>query len=161
MATTVYDFKATSIEGKPVSLENFRGQVLLVVNLASRCGFKPQYEGLEKLYEKYANQGFQVLGFPCNQFGSQEPGSESEIKTFCNTRFGVTFPLFAKVDVNGSKAHPLYEFLKTSKRGILGTQRIKWNFTKFLADRQGHPIKRYAPQNKPESIEEDIQQALR
>ena len=157
---TVYEFKATTLDGEPVALEKYRDNVLLIVNVASRCGFTPQYAGLEKLYEKYRQQGFLVLGFPSNQFGGQEPGSADEIKTFCQSQYGITFPLFAKTDVNGANAHPLYEFLKSERPGILGTQRIKWNFTKFLVDRQGHPIKRYSPQNKPESLERDIETAL-
>jgi glutathione peroxidase len=131
------------------------------VNVASQCGFTPQYAGLEELHRKYAGQGLVVLGFPSNQFGHQEPGSESDIRTFCETRYRVTFPLFSKIDVNGSKSHPLYRFLKAARPGILGTRRIKWNFTKFLVDRSGNPIKRYAPQQKPETIEEDIRNALK
>ena len=157
---TVFDFQATSIGGEEVPLAKYRGNVLLIVNVASRCRFTPQYGGLEKLYEKYGEQGFRVLGFPSNQFGAQEPGPESEIKTFCDNRYGVTFPLFAKIDVNGSKAHPLYEFLKGAKPGIMGTPGIKWNFTKFLIDRQGRPIKRYGPRDEPEAIEADIKNAL-
>ena len=157
---TVYDFKAQTIEGAPVSLSDYRGKALLVVNVASRCGFTPQYEGLEKLYEQYKDQGFFVLGFPCNQFASQEPGTASEIKTFCETSFGVKFPLFSKIDVNGPQAHPLYQFLTKDKPGILGSEKIKWNFTKFLIDRQGNPIKRYAPSSKPEDIEDDLKRIL-
>jgi glutathione peroxidase len=157
---TVYDFDAKSIDGHDVSLGQFRGQVLLIVNVASQCGFTPQYGGLETLYSKYKDRGLTVLGFPCNQFGSQEPGSENEIKTFCETQFGVNFPLFSKIDVNGPKAHPLFQFLTKEKRGLLGTESIKWNFTKFLIDRQGHPVKRYAPQDKPENLAEDIEKAL-
>ena len=157
---TVYDFQAKTIDGEEVSLSEFRGKVLLIVNVASRCGFTPQYEGLEKLYEQYKDQGFSVLGFPCNQFGGQEPGAESEIKNFCETSYGVKFPLFSKIDVNGPQAHPLYQFLEKEKPGILGTEGIKWNFTKFLVDRHGNPIKRYAPRDKPESLEDDIRRAL-
>jgi glutathione peroxidase len=157
---TIYDFQATSIDGEHISLDGYRGNVLLVVNVASRCGFTPQYAGLERLYDAHHEEGFVVLGFPCNQFGGQEPGSSSEIKNFCETRYSITFPLFGKIDVNGPNAHPLYEFLKGERPGILGTRRIKWNFTKFLVDRQGRPIRRYAPQDKPESIERDIKAAL-
>jgi len=156
----VHEFRAKSIDGAEVSLSDYRGKVLLIVNVASACGFTPQYEGLEELHEKYKDRGFAVLGFPCNQFGKQEPGAEAEIKTFCQTRFGVTFPLFSKIDVNGANAHPLYKFLAQTKPGFLGSKRIKWNFTKFLIDREGRPVKRYAPQDKPKSIEGDIQNAL-
>jgi len=156
----VHEFRAKSIDGAEVSLSDYRGKVLLIVNVASACGFTPQYEGLEELHEKYKDRGFAVLGFPCNQFGKQEPGAEAEIKTFCQTRFGVTFPLFSKIDVNGANAHPLYKFLVQTKPGFLGSKRIKWNFTKFLIDREGRPVKRYAPQDKPKSIEGDIQNAL-
>ena len=134
---------------------------MLIVNVASQCGFTPQYEGLEKLFEKYRNQGFTILGFPSNQFGGQEPGTESEIKTFCERNYGVTFPLFSKIDVNGPNAHPLYNYLKEARPGILGTEGIKWNFTKFLVDRQGQVIKRYAPQDKPEAFAKDIEAALK
>ena len=157
---TVYEFDTKSIDGASVSLSAYKGNVLLIVNVASQCGFTPQYDGLEKLYKKYKDEGFTVLGFPSNQFGGQEPGTESEIRTFCQTNYGVTFPLFAKIDVNGANAHPLYDFLKEAKPGILGTERIKWNFTKFLIDRQGKVIKRYAPQEKPQALEGDIEAAL-
>jgi glutathione peroxidase len=157
---TIYDFHANAIGGNDVSLDAYRGKVMLIVNVASKCGFTPQYTGLETLFEKYKDQGFVVLGFPCNQFGSQEPGAESEILSFCNLEYGVTFPLFSKIDVNGPKAHPLYSYLKTAKPGILGTEAIKWNFTKFLIDREGEPIHRYAPSDKPEAIDSDIQAAL-
>jgi glutathione peroxidase len=157
---TVYDFQATSIDGNPVELDTFRGKVLLIVNVASRCGFTPQYSGLESLYRKYKDSGLVILGFPSNQFGGQEPGTSSEIQTFCQTQYDVTFPLFAKIDVNGTNAHPLYEFLKKSQPGVLGTRRIKWNFTKFLIDREGRPVKRFAPQHKPDEIEKDIAAAL-
>ena len=157
---TVYDFNAKSIDGSEVSLAAYRGSVLLIVNVASKCGFTPQYTGLEALYKKYKDQGLVVLGFPCNQFGGQEPGVESEILSFCDLQFGVTFPLFAKIDVNGPNAHPLYGFLKTAKPGILGTEGIKWNFTKFLIDRKGEPIHRYAPTDKPDAIDPDVQSAL-
>jgi glutathione peroxidase len=157
---TVYDFQASSIDGQQIPLKNYSGKLLLIVNVASKCGFTPQYAGLESLYEKYKDRGLVILGFPSNQFGKQEPGTDSEIKTFCDTRFGVTFPLFSKIDVNGSNAHPLYSFLKQARRGFLGTSRIKWNFTKFLIDRTGRPIKRFGPQVKPEALEADIQSAL-
>ena len=158
---TVYDFEAKAIDGKNVSLADFRGKVLLIVNVASQCGFTPQYTGLQQLFEKYREQGFFVLGFPSNQFMSQEPGSEEEIKTFCETRFGVTFPMFSKIDVNGQGAHPLYQYLSSAKPGVLGSQRIKWNFTKFLIDRRGQPLERYSPNTKPESLDGDIQSALK
>ena len=158
--TTLYDFTAKNLAGEDVPLANYRGDVLLIVNTASKCGFTPQYEGLEKLYKSLHPQGFTVLGFPCNQFGAQEPGSDSEIGQFCTTQFGVSFPMFAKIDVNGSDTHPLYRFLKTQKRGILGTGRIKWNFTKFLADRAGTIVGRFAPTTKPESLERRIRRLL-
>jgi glutathione peroxidase len=157
---SIYDFKAKAIDGNEVSLSAFRGKVLLIVNVASKCGFTPQYKGLESLFEKYKDEGFVVLGFPCNQFGGQEPGAESEIMSFCSLDYGVTFPLFSKIDVNGAKAHPLYGYLKSAKPGILGTEAIKWNFTKFLIDRKGEPIHRYAPADKPESIDSDVKSAL-
>lgn len=157
---SVYPYRVTNIDGKEVSLSDYSGKVLLVVNVASQCGFTPQYAGLQKLYEKYQDRGFAVLGFPCNQFGSQEPGTEAEIKNFCETSFGVKFPLFQKIDVNGPGTHPLYQYLKQAKPGILGTEKIKWNFTKFLIDREGNPVKRFAPGDKPESIAEEIERLL-
>jgi glutathione peroxidase len=157
---TIYEYQVKSIDGVPTPLSKFRGNVLLIVNVASQCGFTPQYAGLQKLYEKFHGDGFEILGFPCNQFGGQEPAPEAEIKTFCDTRYGVTFPLFSKIDVNGSNADPLYTFLKNAQPGVLGTEAIKWNFTKFLIDRNGQPTKRFAPQDKPESIEKDIQKTL-
>jgi glutathione peroxidase len=157
---TIYDFGAKTIDGEEISLAKYRGTAVLIVNVASQCGFTPQYEGLEKLHEKYRGRGFEVLGFPCNQFGAQEPGAEAEIKSFCEAKFGVKFPLFAKIDVNGPQAHPLYKFLREARPGILGTEAIKWNFTKFLVDREGHPIKRYAPKDKPEDIDQDIQRLI-
>jgi len=156
----IYDFKARTINGQEVSLSDYRGKVLLIVNVASRCGFTPQYRGLEELYERFGKSGFEVLGFPCNQFGKQEPGTDSEIRGFCDLQYGVRFPLFSKVDVNGPGTHPLYEFLKKAKPGFLGTKRIKWNFTKFLIDRNGRPLKRYSPQTTPQAIEKDVQKAL-
>jgi len=157
---TVYDFKAKDIAGKEVPLSQYQGKVLLIVNVASQCGFTPQYAGLESLYEKYKDKGFAVLGFPCNQFGSQEPGTETEIKSFCETSFGVKFPLFSKIDVNGANADPLYEYLKSSVPGVLGTEAIKWNFTKFLVDQKGQPVKRFSSADKPESIEGDVKELL-
>ena len=157
---TVYDFRAKSIDGKEIPLESFRGKVLLIVNVASRCGFTPQYAGLQDLYGRYEKSGFAVLGFPSNQFGHQEPGSETEIQGFCDLQYGVRFPIFSKIDVNGPNAHPVYVFLKKEKPGFLGIKSIKWNFTKFLVDRSGRPIKRYSPQKTPSVIEKDIQNAL-
>jgi glutathione peroxidase len=157
---TVYDYSAKDINGKSRPLADFRGKVLLIVNVASVCGFTPQYAGLEALQRKHAPAGFAVLGFPCNQFGAQEPGTEAQIRDFCESSYAVSFPLFAKIDVNGSDAHPLYQFLKSSEPGLLGTEAIKWNFTKFLVGRDGKVIKRYAPATKPEAIEADIAEAL-
>ncbi len=154
--TTVYDFTARAIDGAERSLSDYRGQPLLIVNVASRCGFTPQYAGLEALYRKHAGEGLVVLGFPCDQFGHQEPGDEAEIRAFCSTRYDVTFPMFAKIEVNGPEAHPLYQHLKQTAKGLLGTEGIKWNFTKFLVDRNGAVVKRYAPTDTPESIEKDL-----
>jgi glutathione peroxidase len=156
----IYDFKAKTIDGREVSLADYRGKVLLIVNVASKCGFTPQYKGLENLYERFHQNGFEVLGFPCNQFGKQEPGSDTDIQGFCDLQYGVRFPLFSKIEVNGPGTHPLYEFLKKSKRGFLGTSRIKWNFTKFLIDRHGNPIRRFSPQTTPAALEKDVQAAL-
>jgi glutathione peroxidase len=158
--TTVYDFSAKSLTGQDKALSDFRGQALLIVNVASRCGFTPQYEGLEELQEAYEQRGFSVLGFPCNQFGHQEPGDEAEIERFCTLNYDVTFPMFAKIEVNGPQAHPLYAFLEKTKPGLLGTPWIKWNFTKFLIGRDGQPIARYAPNVAPEAIAPDIEKAL-
>jgi len=158
--TTVYDFTVDDITGKPVKLDRYKGKVLLVVNTASKCGFTPQYKGLESLYRKYRDQGLEVLGFPCNQFGAQEPGSEPEIATFCETNYDVTFPLFAKIDVNGDTTAPLYRHLKHEKPGLLGTEAIKWNFTKFLVDKNGKVVARYAPTDTPEKIEKDVAAVL-
>lgn len=158
--TDIHDFSARTIEGAEQSLAAYRGKVLLIVNVASRCGFTPQYTGLEALQRKYADRGFAVLGFPCDQFGAQEPGDESEIKNFCRLNYDVTFPMFAKIEVNGAGAHPLYAHLKNSAKGLLGSESIKWNFTKFLVDRSGKVLKRYAPQDKPEAIAADIEAAL-
>ena len=156
----VYDFSAKTIEGKDKPLSEYRGKVLLIVNVASRCGFTPQYEGLQKLYAKYQPKGLEILGFPCNQFGAQEPGTESEIQSFCQLNFGVKFQLFSKIDVNGEKAHPLFKYLTKDLPGILGTEAIKWNFTKFLVDREGNPVKRYGSADKPEGLEKDIEKLL-
>ncbi len=158
--TTVYDFTARTIDGKTKKLADFKGKVLLIVNTASRCGFTPQYKGLEALHQRFAKRGFAVLGFPCNQFGEQEPGPESEIAEFCEMNYGVTFPLFVKVDVNGDNAHPLFKYLTSAKPGLLGSEAIKWNFTKFLVGRDGKVIARYAPTTKPEDIAADIEKAL-
>jgi glutathione peroxidase len=157
---SVHDFTVTDIWGDAVPLARYKGEVLLIVNVASQCGFTPQYKGLEALHEKYHGRGFEVLGFPCNQFGAQEPGSEKEIAQFCETNYGVTFPLFSKVDVNGERADPLYRHLKNEKKGLLGTEAIKWNFTKFLVDRNGNVVGRYAPNDTPESIAPDIEKVL-
>ncbi|WP_035053308.1 glutathione peroxidase [Andreprevotia chitinilytica] len=156
----LYDFTVTDIHGAQKPLKDFEGQVLLVVNVASQCGFTPQYEGLQSLYARLRGRGFAVLGFPCNQFGSQEPGSEAEIETFCQSKFNVDFPLFAKIDVNGGNAAPLYRFLKKEEPGILGTEAIKWNFTKFLIDRNGQVVKRFAPTATPADIGADIERLL-
>jgi glutathione peroxidase len=161
MSSTVYEFAATSIEGQPVEMNSFKDKVLLIVNTASQCGFTSQYQGLQALYDKYASKGVTVLGFPCNQFGAQEPGSASDIQSFCETRFGVSFPLFEKIDVNGSNAHPLFQYLTKSAPGILGTEGIKWNFTKFLVDSNGKVVKRYASTTEPKDIERDIEALLK
>jgi len=158
---TAYDFSALTIDGIELPLSQYRGHPSLIVNVASKCGFTPQYAGLEALYEKYHARGLEVLGFPCDQFGHQEPGGEAEIKQFCSLTYGVSFPMFAKIKVNGADAHPLYEYLKETLPGILGLEAIKWNFTKFLVGRDGVPIKRYAPADKPESMESDVEAALR
>lgn len=160
ISSSIYDYSAKSLEGQPVNLSNFKDKVLLIVNTASQCGFTPQYKGLQELYDKYSAQGLVILGFPCNQFGQQEPGNEAEIQSFCETRFGVTFPLFEKIDVNGKNAHPVYQYLTKVAPGILGTEAIKWNFTKFLIDRNGKIVKRYAPLTKPEDLEKDIESLL-
>jgi glutathione peroxidase len=152
----LYDIPVETIDGATTTLRQYRGQTLLVVNVASRCGFTPQYEGLEALYRKYKDRGFVVLGFPCNQFGRQEPGSEVEIRGFCDEEYSVSFPLFAKIDVNGPTAHPLYRHLKSAKKGLLGREAIAWNFTKFLVGRNGNVIRRYGPRRKPEAIEKDV-----
>ena len=158
--TTVHDFTAKSLSGEDVSLADFRGKVLLIVNTASKCGFTPQYAGLEKLQEELSPRGFAVLGFPCNQFGQQEPGDAQEIQKFCSLSYNVTFPMFAKIDVNGADAHPLYEFLKSEKSGLLGIEAIKWNFSKFLVDQEGRVVERYAPTTTPASLKGDIEALL-
>jgi glutathione peroxidase len=158
-STTLYQFKAKSLQGKEISMKLFKGKVVLIVNTASKCGFTPQYEGLEALYNKYKEQGFVILGFPCNQFANQEPGTAEEIATFCQSKYGVTFPMFMKIDVNGKNADPLYKWLKNVLPGTLDNA-IKWNFTKFLIDQNGQPVKRYGPPTKPESIEKDIEALL-
>jgi glutathione peroxidase len=156
----VYDVPIQTIDGQQTTLAAYVGNVLLIVNTASKCGFTPQYEGLQRLYDTYRAQGFFVLGFPCNQFGAQEPGTEEEIAAFCSTHYNVTFPMFAKIDVNGQHTHPLYGALKQAAPGLLGSQAIKWNFTKFLIDRSGTQVKRYAPTHSPADLEQDIQALL-
>jgi glutathione peroxidase len=158
--TIVYDLHAVTLAGEEISLASFAGHVLLIVNTASKCGFTPQYEGLETLYRSYRKLGLTVLGFPCNQFGKQEPGSAEEISAFCETAYGVTFPMFRKIDVNGTNAHPLFRYLAREKRGFLGTTSIKWNFTKFLVDRTGRVASRYSPRIKPAAIENDVKRLL-
>jgi glutathione peroxidase len=156
----VFDFQANLLDGTPVDLARYRGKVLLIVNTASECGFTPQYAGLERLYREFKDRGLVVLGFPCNQFGQQEPGSEADIGAFCQKNYGVDFPMFGKIEVNGDGAHPLFKFLKQAAPGVLGTQAIKWNFTKFLIKPDGSVAQRYAPQTKPEEIAGDIEKLL-
>lgn len=156
----LYEIEVTSIDGRRQRMADFAGKVLLIVNVASKCGFTPQYKGLESLYRQFADRGFAILGFPCDQFGHQEPGDEAQIKNFCSLQYDVTFPMFAKIEVNGNQAHPLYQFLKKAAPGVLGTEAIKWNFTKFLIDRSGRVIKRYASADKPEALADDIEAAL-
>ena len=158
--TTVYDFSAKAIDGREISLKEFEGKVLLIVNTASKCGFTPQYEGLEALQKKYGPKGFAVLGFPCNQFGAQEPGDASEIANFCKLTYDVDFPLFAKVDVNGDNAHPLFQLLKKQAPGLLGSEAVKWNFTKFLVDKHGKVQDRFAPATKPDGLGSQIEKLL-
>jgi glutathione peroxidase len=155
----IYDFTATSLAGEPVPLRRFEGQVLLIVNTASACGFTPQYKGLEALQQELGPRGFSVLGFPCNQFGSQEPGDAKQIEQFCTSNYAISFPLFAKIDVNGGKAHPFYQYLKSEKSGLLGGS-IKWNFTKFLVDRSGKVVARYAPSTTPRALKKEIEALL-
>ena len=157
---SLYDLSVDDIKGKPVKLSKYKGKVLLIVNTASECGFTPQYKGLEALYEKFHGKGLEVLGFPCNQFGAQEPGDEKAIEQFCELNYGVTFPMFAKVDVNGDDASPLFKHLKSAKKGILGSEAIKWNFTKFLVDRDGTVVERYAPKTEPKELEPDVAKLL-
>jgi glutathione peroxidase len=158
--STAYDFSAKTIDGDEQPLKTYEGKAMLVVNVASKCGFTPQYTGLEKLYRKYGKDGLVVLGFPCDQFGHQEPGDENEIKNFCSLSYDVSFPMYAKVEVNGANAHPLWKWLKQEKGGLLGMDGIKWNFTKFLVDKHGKVIKRYAPTDTPEKIEKDLAAVL-
>jgi glutathione peroxidase len=157
---TVPDFSATTIDGTAQPLSAWEGQPMLIVNVASKCGFTPQYEGLEALYRKYKDRGFVVLGFPCDQFGHQEPGDEAEIRNFCSLEYGVSFPMFAKIEVNGAGTHPLYKHLKHEAKGLLGSEAIKWNFTKFLVDRKGRVVKRYAPTDTPASLDADVANLL-
>ena len=157
---TVYDFEARRIDGQAIALSQFKDKVMLIVNTASQCGFTPQFGGLEQLHESYAGKGLAVLGFPCNQFGAQDPGNDSEIASFCQVNYGVSFPMMSKIDVNGSTAHPLYKWLSAEAPGLLGSKAIKWNFTKFLVGRDGRAIKRYAPLDKPADLAKDIEAAL-
>lgn len=159
--STAFEFSAIDIDGKQQKFSNYEGKVILVVNTASKCGFTPQFTGLEELWRRHKNQGFMVLGFPCDQFGHQEPGNEDEIKNFCSLSYDVSFPMFSKIEVNGAQAHPFYQWLKKEKSGLLGIGAIKWNFTKFLIGRDGNVISRYAPTDKPETIEKDIIKALK
>lgn len=156
----IYDIEVTTIDGLRKKMDEYRGKTLLVVNVASKCGFTPQYTGLQRLYDDYKEKGLVVLGFPCDQFGHQEPGNEEEIQNFCSTNYNVTFPMFAKIDVNGSGTHPLYAHLKSEKKGLLGSESIKWNFTKFLVDSEGAVVRRYAPNDTPEKISEDVKAVL-
>ena len=160
MTPSIHDFSARQIDGQDIALSQFKGRVLLIVNTASQCGFTPQFGGLQALHERYAAQGLSVLGFPCNQFGAQDPGADSAIASFCQVNYGVAFPMMAKIDVNGPAAHPLYRWLKAQAPGLLGSQAIKWNFTKFLVGRDGQVIQRYAPLHKPASLAGDIEAAL-
>lgn len=157
---SIYDFSVTTIDGQALSLENYRGQVLLIVNVASRCGFTPQYAGLQAIYQRYRDMGFSILGFPCDQFAHQEPGSDADIKKFCSLTYDVTFPLFSKIEVNGNGTHPLFAYLKHACPGLLGSTSIKWNFTKFLVDRDGLVVRRYAPTDTPETIEKEVRQLI-
>jgi len=157
---SIYEYSATNINGKEVSLNDYKGKVMLVVNTASKCGFTPQFEGLELLYQELQDQGLVILGFPCNQFGSQDPGADSEIEEFCQLNYGVSFPMFSKIEVNGDDTHRLYQYLKKEAKGLLGSQAIKWNFTKFLISRDGDVVKRYAPNDTPRAIKADIASLL-
>ena len=158
--TSIYDFSANTAGGKRKALADYKGKVLLVVNTASKCGFTPQFAGLEELYEKYRDRGLVILGFPCNQFGRQDPGSNDEIQEFCQLNYGVSFPVFGKIEVNGNGADPIFKYLKKEAPGALGTERIKWNFTKFLIDAEGNVVRRYAPTDKPKAIEKDVKALL-
>ena len=158
--STVYDFSARQIDGQEISLAEFKGKVVLIVNTASKCGFTPQFGGLEQLHTSYAGKGLAVLGFPCNQFGAQDPGSNGEIESFCQLNYGVSFPMMGKIDVNGPAAHPLYKWLASEAPGLLGSKAIKWNFTKFLIGKDGHVIRRYAPLDKPADLAKDVEAAL-
>jgi glutathione peroxidase len=160
MTASIYDFSTNSLEGKTIDFSGFKDKVILIVNTASQCGFTSQYRGLQDLYNRFQDRGLVVFGFPCNQFGAQEPGNAAEIQSFCETRYGVSFPLSEKIDVNGGNAHPIYKFLTKTAPGILGSEAIKWNFTKFLVDRQGNVVKRYAPSTTPEDIAKDIEALL-
>ncbi|MFA3790431.1 glutathione peroxidase [Aliiglaciecola sp. SL4] len=160
MSDSIYDFQMPMSNGEVKEFSDYKGKVLLIVNTASKCGFTPQYDGLQALYKKYKSQGLEILGFPCDQFGHQEPGSDSEIEQFCSLNFNVDFPLFKKSDVNGKNASPLYEFLKTQAPGVLGSKSVKWNFTKFLVNKEGKVMGRYAPKTKPEAIQKDIEALL-
>ena len=160
MTNSIYNFEVTNISGETETLEKYNDKVLLIVNVASKCGFTPQYKGLEELYKKYKDQGLEILGFPCNQFGKQEPGSDEEISSFCEINFGVTFPLFSKIDVNGNNTHPLFNYLKKELPGLLGSEKIKWNFTKFLIDKKGNPVKRFAPKDSPKSLIPEVEKLL-
>ena len=157
---SLYNIEVETLGGQKKKMDDYRDDVLLIVNTASKCGFTPQYEGLEKLYNEYKERGFKVLGFPCNQFGQQEPGGSSDIESFCQINYGVSFPMFSKVDVNGDNAHPLFRFLKKEKKGMLATEAIKWNFTKFLVNRKGEVLKRYAPNTDPAALGPDVEKAL-
>jgi len=158
--TTIYDFEANLLDGTPQKLDAYRGKPLLIVNVASKCGFTPQYAGLEALYREHNGEGFVVLGFPCDQFGHQEPGNAEEIRNFCSLSYDVTFPMFAKIEVNGDGTHPLYQYLKHAAPGLLGSEAIKWNFTKFLVDRNGNAVRRYAPTDTPEKIGRELAEVL-
>lgn len=160
MSQSIYEIAVKTIDGKETTLADYQGKVLLIVNVASKCGFTSQYKGLEALYQKYKTEGLEILGFPCNQFGGQEPGTETEIQSFCSLNYGVTFPMFAKIDVNGTHEHRLYAYLKSKKTGLLGFDAIKWNFSKFLVDRQGEVVERYAPSTSPDSISTDVETYL-
>ena len=160
MSDSIFNFSCKDVNGDEKNLSELQGKVTLVVNTASQCGFTPQYKGLEDLYQKYKDKGLEILGFPCNQFGNQEPGSNDEIEEFCTLNYGVTFSMFSKVDVNGGSADPLFKFLTSNKKGLLGSSKVKWNFTKFLVDKNGKPVKRFAPTTTPEQISKDIEKLI-